>query len=351
MSVYGWAADSSGCCWYRIALPLGELGRRGHETSWSTKMPNAVRFDGAADVVLGQRVCQPGPTSTWQRLCREGHSRMVFELDDDLLAVDPSNIPAYQFFGRPEIRANLVTNLQMADEVTVSTDALAEVISEHNPNVTVIPNYVPGALLDTAPPPQRTGDPTVVGWAGSSSHAMDFEDAGPELIRFLRRNPGVQYHSMGGSFAWAQKIPAEQLRVSPWFDSVDALYRAIDFDTGLAPLRPHIFNRSKSAIKALEYAALGIPVVASDVGPYSGFVRHGETGFLVRYAHEWGQHLRKLVADPDLRTTLGTTARQLAARHTIERNIGKWEQVLCDGDGAARGDRADPGAGPLEEAS
>jgi glycosyltransferase involved in cell wall biosynthesis len=80
-------------------------------------------------------------------------------------------------------------------------------------------------------------------------------------------------------------------------------------------------------VKALEMAALGIPCIASDVGPYSGFVRHGETGFLVRRPHEWARYLRQLL-DPVARQEMGDKARALAADYTIETNIELWEKAL-----------------------
>jgi hypothetical protein len=88
-------------------------------------------------------VCQPGATVRWQHLAREGRAKLVLEIDDDLLDVDPSNGPAWSFFSRPEIRANVIRNIEVADLVTVSTEPLAEVMSKWNRNVTVLPNYVP----------------------------------------------------------------------------------------------------------------------------------------------------------------------------------------------------------------
>jgi glycosyltransferase involved in cell wall biosynthesis len=66
----------------------------------------------------------------------------------------------------------------------------------------------------------------------------------------------------------------------PWNIDVPTYLRTIDFDfdIGLSPLRDTQFARSKSPLKALEYGALGIPVVAANVEPYASFVRHGETG-------------------------------------------------------------------------
>jgi glycosyltransferase involved in cell wall biosynthesis len=102
----------------------------------------------------------------------------------------------------------------------------------------------------------------------------------------------------------------------------------IDFDVNLVPLRPSVFNLSKSPLRCLEAAALGIPVVASDYGPYAAFVRDGETGLLARWPHQWMRHLRDLL-DPTVRLEMGAKARALAAGHTIERNIGLWEDALC----------------------
>lgn len=93
-------------------------------------------------------------------------------------------------------------------------------------------------------------------------------------------------------------------------------------------LRPHVFNQSKSWIKALEAAALGIPIVASDLLPYRGFIDHGVTGFLVKRDHEWGQYLRALVEDEAMRLEMGKAAREKAVDYTIEKNYTVWEKVL-----------------------
>jgi glycosyltransferase involved in cell wall biosynthesis len=84
------------------------------------------------------------------------------------------------------------------------------------------------------------------------------------------------------------------------------------------------FNQGKSAIKALEMAARGIPVIASNFGPYPEFIVDGVTGFLVKTAKQWRDRIRELVADEDLRRSMGEKARELAAGHTIEGNWHRW---------------------------
>jgi glycosyltransferase involved in cell wall biosynthesis len=73
---------------------------------------------------------------------------------------------------------------------------------------------------------------------------------------------------------------------------------------------------------------LGIPVIASDYGPYAEFVDHGVTGLLARSDHDWGRHLRALVEDEAMRTEMGAAARTQAAEWTIEANASQWEKVL-----------------------
>ena len=56
--------------------------------------------------------------------------------------------------------------------------------------------------------------------------------------------------------------------------------RASAWDVAVAPLHDTAFNRCKSDLKFLEYAALGLPGIYSDVVPYKHAVRHEETGLL-----------------------------------------------------------------------
>lgn len=324
MKVFFWAGAKGGCPYYRCEVPAAALNARGHTAIVSNKLtdgPNDV------DVVVGQRIGELRTSEGWCRLAALGRYRMVYEIDDDIWTVDPSNRDAHVGYSKPEVREAMQASIEASDLVVVTTDTLADVIRPMNPNVAVVPNFVPAWLLDL-PTPNTGGKTVAVGWSGGSSHAMDWREAMPAIAPTLLREVSTTMHFMG----WhppdaANYLPRYRRRGTGWIESVPDFYRAIDFDIGLAPLAHHVFNRSKSHIKALEYAALGIPCIASDVGPYSDFVRHGETGFLVRQPHEWRRYLRALL-DPTARLEMGAKARALAAEHTIENNIELWEKCL-----------------------
>lgn len=338
MRIFGWAADRQGCGWYRIALPLWGLREfGGHSVFASERMLLHPARD--ADVVIGQRVCLPGASQTWQDLCRKRDVATVYEVDDDLLDVDASSEKAYAFYSRSDIRANVVANAKVADLVTVSTEPLAEVMRRYNPRVVVLPNALDGGLFDHARPRR---DRVTVGWAGSATHRMDFAEAAPGVRQFLRRNPQADMHFIGESYArmvsGTDQTMAGRIRHTGWSQDIAAYYAKIDFDIGIAPLRPHVFNRSKTWVKIAEYAALGIPYVASDFGPYHEWGGHGERGLLVRYPHEWAKHLRALAGDEAMRAEMGAAAKQYARRWDIAVRWQAWEDVytsLLEGRAAA----------------
>lgn len=321
--VFGWLCDHSGCGYYRVKQPFNVLKARGHDVSYDGNMPPDIAL-GAADVVVAQRVVLEGPSEWIQKEARRGRTKIVLELDDDLWNIEGSSPIAHGFFNL-EMQARAKENLAVADLVTTTTDHLANRLSEYTKApIEVIPNHVSSWLIDHEV--ERRSGVTTVGWAGSATHNGDWAELASELRRFLTRNPGVELHTMGHHVAERWKT---NVRHSWWKNEIDDYLRVIDFHVGLAPLRPSLFNKSKSALKAMEYGALGIPIVASNCGPYADYVRHGETGFLVDRPHEWAIYLRELVTDPELRETMGQKARShVAATSLIEDNLWRWERVL-----------------------
>jgi len=117
------------------------------------------------------------------------------------------------------------------------------------------------------------------------------------------------------------------VRHTEWCAKTVDYYKLIDFDIGIVPLVETKFAVVKSHSKALEYAALGIPVIASDVAPYRNLVIDGVTGFLVRKEHEWLGRLRDLINDDTMREEMGVKARELASQWTIQKGWPEWERA------------------------
>ncbi|HWB37326.1 MAG TPA: glycosyltransferase [Rugosimonospora sp.] len=320
--VFGWLADAAGCGYYRVALPLSNLDRRRFAPEASDKIE--LDFWNRYDTVVAQRTSKPMTSRTWREIAASPNTRAVYELDDDFWSI-PSESPAKKFFA-PETLALIEANIAAADVVTVSTEPLADRVRAWNPNVVVIPNYVDARLL-SLPRPEQAEDRVTIGWGGSPTHSIDWKVAEREIVRVVN-SENARLAFVGSGFPAG--MPRDKLAWLPWQPEINVYYEhlAWTFDIGVAPLAHHEFNRSKSAIKVLEYMALGLPSVASDEAPYAGLIRHGETGFLVKRDHEWGVYLRKLIKDRDLRVAMGEAARRQAADWTIQGNVGRWAAVL-----------------------
>lgn len=327
MRVFGWAADDQGCGYYRMGLPLTELGRHGHDTQVSI---TRTGYEKTADVIVGQRVCNDGPATWWRDLATlptAARPLMVYELDDDLLGIHPSNDLAFPYFQDQGRRTNILQSIAVSDLVTVTTDHLAEVVRgwvPDGPPVRVVPNVVDESLFSI---PRHWTMDYILGYAGSGTHRPDWVEAGPQVERWLKRNPSILWHSIGADYL--RDVPRREY--TPWTRGVENYYRTVDFSVGLAPLARHPFNRSKSAIKAIEYGAMGIPIIASNFGPYAEYVHHRVTGYLVETDHEWGKFLRELFQDDGwLRARMGEMARRQARAHTVQSQWKVWERTYAE---------------------
>lgn len=315
----------SGCGYYRIVLPLQQLAANGWKAGWQAGTPPDKI--GEYELIVGERLDKPQVLGAWRRL-RLGH-KLAYEIDDDVWSVDPANAQAHNVYSRYAVQDAVETCIITSDLVTVTCEPLAQVVRERtgHPNIKVIGNCIPAGMLElTRGRPRRV----TIGWTGGVSHSWDVQLVAPAVRKVMERNPALQLHIIGSDFR--ATFGDVRTRMTHWLDEPASYYRAIDFDIGLAPIAVSRFNESKSFLKALEYAALGIPVVASDFGEYRNFVVDGVTGFLVKTEKQWVSRIEELVADKELRENMGAKARELAAQHTIEGNWHRWaaayEEIL-----------------------
>lgn len=331
MRIFAGHDGGSGCAWYRMILPMQQLAAHGHDVTLATadvdSYPGAgitARTMEGHDVIVAQRFNKPGGVHVY-REARTVHNRLVYELDDDVFAITAENFNAYHMWNRPDILDAATHAMEISDLITCSTEPLAEVLREWNPNVVVLKNRIPAWVCDV----ERNRRPRpAVGWAGSASHGADVGLIAGPVRRFLKRFPGWDLRVCGTDYRATFKV--DRAVFSPWVHvskNDKGFYTSPDWDIGLAPVVGNSFNASKSFLKALEYGALGIPTIASDWWPYRDYIRHGETGFLVRRDHEWLKYMSELASDDVLREKMGAAAKEQARQWTIEEGWVEWERT------------------------
>lgn len=319
MRIHAVSTDTGGCHFYRLRTPLTALRAAGHQTSWDTYADADVLNH--ADVLVGQFLNGPQDLAAWESIAAAPRRPLlVYETDDDLFTLHELFERAVPW-GTPECNARVQRFIELSDLVTVTTPELAKVYEPYARRIAVLPNAVPDWLLDlpVAPPCDRY----TIGWVCSHSHLLDARHWYPTLAQYMDRNEKALFHWVGpptvvGFRQWQQKTTG-------WRTSVPEYLRSLpgQFDVGIAPLAPLTFNAGKSGIKAQEYGAVGVPVIASDWPQYRAVVKHGRTGLLARTAGQWKDYLSAM-EDPGYRATLGAAARELESTRTISKVCTMW---------------------------
>jgi glycosyltransferase involved in cell wall biosynthesis len=171
---------------------------------------------------------------------------------------------------------------------------------------------------------------------GTMTHDADFAMLLPALTE-IHRQFGDQIRLDLIGFVAGLEVPSWIRRLAPtphagrsYAGFVHWLRSAGTWDIGLAPLADTPFNACKSAIKVLDYAALGLASLASDVAAYQGSLADDLGGILVpNTTAAWYEALSRLIRDAAWRRRLAAGGRaQLLASGTLERQAGAWPESM-----------------------
>jgi len=112
------------------------------------------------------------------------------------------------------------------------------------------------------------------------------------------------------SFDKIKKVKVEVIDSIDWPDPMAVPAVIDDFDIGLYPLLNNDYNQYKCGFKALEYMAMGVPVLASPVGENKFIIENEIDGFLVPDEKGWIERLSRLVENEGIRKKMGNIARK-----------------------------------------
>jgi LAGLIDADG-like domain len=250
--VFAWQTDTAGVFFLRIWLPFINLDPVRYEATWGTPPADIHDFD----VVVGQRIA--GRDQRWLDLCADPDVYAVYDIDDDLTAVDPANTVPYSIYA-PLVEGTK-GNIRAADLVTVPTEAFADRMRALNPNVTVLPICIPDDMPDW--PDLRNPLTLTVGWAGSMFKAQDWPGIVDALTWYAVQNPDAEFHLMGADYT--NGALGGRARFTGW-STVDAYYRGLDFHIGLAPLADTYFNALKCVDSSMRISTSSGMIKAADL--------------------------------------------------------------------------------------
>jgi len=269
-----------------------------------------------ADSLIAQLFLHDGRLLELQAYRRFAPEAFIVYSCDDLLTDMPQksvfrkNVPA-------DARRRYQAALRHCNRLVVSTQYLAETSRHFIDDIRVVPNRLAKDIwmdLDTS---RRAGKRPRIGWAGGSGHQGDLELIQPviEATRheadwiFFGMCPAeirpllAEYHELVGYEAYPQTLASLHL------------------DIAVAPLEDIPFNYGKSNLRLLEYGALGLPVVCSDILPY----QDSPATRVPNTPERWIAALRERIHDLDAAEREGARLKDWVTRHYIlEDHIEEW---------------------------
>lgn len=312
-------SDLGGCGQYRCIIPGRELAER---SGWSIDIQRGRDYSGPlpdADLYVFQRQTDPRLIQIAHDLRRRGKV-VLGEVDDWFPGL------AAHFGGTSDWVDPLLAVLRACDSVTVSTPFLAEGYGRLGITCAVVRNYLHWPMWQDhrVEPVGRLR----IGYQGLAlSHHPDLRLLDGVLAPWLNRHPAVRLVLAGGGKEAAQALGVDPAACALWparvFAEIPTLTATMD--VGLIPLLDAPFNHGKSWLKGLEYAACGIPAIASDLPEYREARTRGIVARLVRDAAGWLAALDEIagLSGHDLRAR-GDAVRAAAREHSIDRHVGEW---------------------------
>lgn len=324
-----------GCAYYRCYLPAttigGHLGRPTYDPHRGfglreTKHTGMFGFD-----TVSLKLIMDKWTPTFMSNAKRIGQRFVVDIDDHYEGLTEANIA--HAITDPE--KNKRTNrehykrvIDTADLLTVSTPFLLDWHSRDHDNVVMVRNGIDTALYT---PHKHLNRKPVIGWAGVTAFRNnDLEQLNKWLPDFLKEHD-LQFMHAGADPTYPDitthlNIPDERVIRIPTV-TIDRYPSMLQFDIGLVPLNDIPFNHAKSNIKGLEYAAAGIPFIASDLPEYRLLHETG-AGLIARTADDWHQHATNLL-DFDYRKRVAKQGRDTVSQHwTIQHRAHEWQAAL-----------------------
>ena len=272
------------------------------------------------DVVILQRLMHDGIQNTIRRGISAGQV-VINDLDDWYFGLDPRNNAwkaSHPKWNKEENTTFYAKNLTVSNYVTVSTPFLADKVKERfKAQSVLLPNTIDASRFTKV---EQSDTPTF-GWTGSTGHRSgDIEVMRGVFERFMRDGSIKMHHSghhpSAASFASTLRIPEEWVSTLP-LATTDDYPSLMVMDVGLVPLNDLPFNHAKSDIKGLEYAAAGIPFIASSLPSYRSLYETWGTGFfLAKRPQDWVKATTKLL-DKHLRIEYQNALLELVRKRDI----------------------------------
>ena len=250
--------------------------------------------------------------------------RLIYDIDDLVFLKHESK--ANRFISFLKGRSKPIYLMKKAEHVITCTPYLDQFVRKYNPNTTDISSTVDTDKRYIPVNSYQNDHQIVIGWSGSHSTAK-YLYLLADVLKELAKEVDFKLLVMGDKSFHIEGVNVEAM---DWKEQIEipTLQR---FDIGLYPLPFEEWVLGKSGLKAIQYMALGVPTIATDIGTIHRIILHNENGLLIRDNNPelWKEAIRRLVSDAALRKSWGEKARgKIVSDYSIAANKETYLRIL-----------------------
>jgi len=270
----------------------------------------------------------------------------IYDVDDLVFDVDHFPPPLHTYAGQisAEVHGSLAIDvllvehaISMCDYGIASTESLARKMSKYvrSGKVNVLKNglsRVHEVSMDSFNRVESDGPITIFYGSGTKAHKNDFHDlVEPAFVELYEKYGNKIRFLIMGYISMTPELEklGDSLELLSPISEIEDYWEILseNADINLSVLSSTDVTDTKSEIKWLEAAMFSIPSVVSSTETHRDVVTHGETGFLCESCDDFVESIDALIADPQLRRTIGENAKKLVV---AEYNQQKQSTVLID---------------------
>lgn len=265
---------------------------------------------------------------------------IIYEMDDYLLDLPKSSSVKVS-------KRNVLFFLKYATVVTCSTNRLRNELLNYNRNIKGIPNRV---NISYERKREFSNQGIRIFLSNTDYFKLiesdkSFYDAIKDIII---EYPSVKFIVMGS-------IPEQLARLKdanpnsvmlieefiPNYNEYIKFLQGLNIDIALVPLEKSYFHSFKSNIKYLDYAAIGIPGIFSNVDVFNETVADKKNGILVNNTYEgWYYGIKRLIDNIELRNEIGRNAcEDVCNNYNLEKSAKEWKELIFSFNNGYKEDR------------
>jgi len=265
------------------------------------------------------------------KLSRIFGKTVIFDLDDSPYGVQKNN----------RMKNLIIKIIKHSSLVTVGSKKLYNFAKEYNNKTFILHTPIKLKYYKIKDfEKSRKSDFITIGWIGNGKNYKHDLNMLIEPLKELSKNYKLKMIIIGALnekeiYANFSKLNSNQnielviIDELNWEDS-KAVPKAINkFDIGVYPLLDKSYNQYKCGFKALEYMALGVPVVASPVSETLNIIENGKDGLFASNTKEWINKLEHLIKNKEFREKTGANGRKKVENlYTTKKFVDSLENIL-----------------------